>query len=141
MRLKISRQLKVPWIGSKKIAKKSFLLILLLSFILISLKLQIALTQKIPVQDANQIFIVKKGASFDLNTNELSQTVSKSKEPVRALIRLLLQKGFLPTQIADSNAIALGGASFYRNRVNSYLKQGLRCCYFRIHHLDGSQLL
>ena len=66
----------------------------------------------------------RKGASFDLNTNELSQTVSKSKEPVRALIRLLLQKGFLPTQIADSNAIALGGASFYRNRVNSYLKQG-----------------
>ena len=66
----------------------------------------------------------RKGASFDLNTNELSQTVSKSKEPVRALIRLLLKKGFLPTQIADSNAIALGGASFYRNRVNSYLKQG-----------------
>ena len=64
MRLKISRQLKVPWIGSKKIAKKSFLLILLLSFILISLKLQIALTQKIPVQDANQTFIVKKGDSL-----------------------------------------------------------------------------
>ena len=67
----------------------------------------------------------RKGASFDLNTNELSQTVSKSKEPVRALIRLLLQKGFLPTQIADSNAIALGGAAFYRNRVKTYLQQGL----------------
>jgi hypothetical protein len=67
----------------------------------------------------------RQGASFDLNTNELSQTISKSKEPVRALIRLLLQKGFLPTQIADSNAIALGGAAFYRNRVDTYLQQGL----------------
>ena len=64
MRLKISRQLKVPWNGSKKIAKKSFLLILFLSFILISLKLHLALAQKIPVQDANQTFIVKKGDSL-----------------------------------------------------------------------------
>ena len=67
----------------------------------------------------------RAGAGFDLNTNELVQTIGKSKNPVRALIQLLLQKGFTPTQIADSNAIALGGASFYRNRVNTYIKQGL----------------
>jgi len=36
----------------------------------------------------------------------------------------LLKKGFLPTQIADSNAIALGGASFYRNRIKRYIKEG-----------------
>ena len=29
------------------------------------------------------------------------------------------------TQIADSFAISTGGASYYRNKVNSYLKQGL----------------
>ena len=67
----------------------------------------------------------RAGAGFDLNTNELVQTIGKSKNPARALIQLLLQKGFTPTQIADSNAIALGGASFYRNRVKTYLKQGL----------------
>lgn len=64
MRLKISQQLKVPWIGSKKIAKKSFFLILILSFIIIFLKLQLALLQKIPVHDSNQTIIVKKGDSL-----------------------------------------------------------------------------
>ena len=64
MRLKISQQLKVPLIGSKKIAKKSFFLILILSFIIIFLKLQLALLQKIPVHDSNQTIIVKKGDSL-----------------------------------------------------------------------------
>ena len=64
MRLKILQQLKVPWIGSKKIAKKSFFLILTLSFIIIFLKLQFALLQKIPINDSNQTFIVKKGDSL-----------------------------------------------------------------------------
>ena len=64
MRLKISQQLKVPLIGSKKIAKKSFFLILILSFIIIFLKLQFALLQKIPVYDSNQTIIVKKGDSL-----------------------------------------------------------------------------
>ena len=40
-------------------------------------------------------------------------------------IRYILQKGFLPTQLADSFAIAIGGASFYRNRISTYTKQGL----------------
>ena len=64
MRLKISQQLKVPLIGSKKIAKKSFFLILILSFIIIFLKLQFALLQKITVYDSNQTVIVKKGDSL-----------------------------------------------------------------------------
>ena len=67
----------------------------------------------------------RAGTAFDVNAAELSSEISKSKEPVRAAIRHLLQIGFLPTQIADSFAIALGGASMYRNRVNTYVKQGL----------------
>jgi hypothetical protein len=67
----------------------------------------------------------RAGTAFDVNAAELSTAVAKSKEPVRAAIRHLLQIGFLPTQIADSFAISLGGASMYRNRLNTYLKQGL----------------
>ena len=67
----------------------------------------------------------RSGIAFDVNGAELAQAVSKSKEPARAAIRHLLQKGFILTQIGDSNAIAMGGATFYRNRVNTYLKQGL----------------
>jgi len=66
----------------------------------------------------------RAGAAFDVNANEIAASVKKSKNKARAAIKFLLQKGFLPTQIADSNAIALGGASFYRNRVNTYIKQG-----------------
>ena len=42
-----------------------------------------------------------------------------------AFISILLRKGFVFTQIADSVAIATGGATFYRNRINTYKKQGM----------------
>ena len=48
-----------------------------------------------------------------------------SSNPAKAAIAWLLNKGFLPTQIADSFAIASGGATFYRNRVKKYIKNGM----------------
>ena len=39
-------------------------------------------------------------------------------------ISYLLKIGFTPTKIADSFAIASGGAAFYRNRINTYKKKG-----------------
>ena len=47
------------------------------------------------------------------------------KGGVRGAISKLLELGFLPTQIADSFAIASGGSTFYRNRIDTYKKQGL----------------
>ena len=41
------------------------------------------------------------------------------------MLQKLLEFGFLPTQIADSFAIASGGATFYRNRVESLMKKGM----------------
>jgi len=67
----------------------------------------------------------RSGLQNDINAAELSTFISKSDQPVRAAINWLLNKGFLPTQFADSFAIALGGSSMYRNRINTYLKQGL----------------
>jgi len=65
------------------------------------------------------------GIMTDVNGAELAETVKGAKNKVQALIKKLLQLGFLPTQIGDNIAIATGGATFYRNRVNTYLKQGL----------------
>ena len=65
------------------------------------------------------------GMQQDVNWQEISDAVRGSRNPVRRAISLLLEKGFLPTQIADSFAIALGGASLYRNRTNTYIKQGM----------------
>jgi hypothetical protein len=41
------------------------------------------------------------------------------------MLKYLLTKGFLPTQMADSFAISAGGATFYRNRINTYIDQGM----------------
>jgi len=65
------------------------------------------------------------GIMTDVNGAELAAEMRKSKNPHRFLISKLLELGFLPTQIGDNIAIATGGATFYRNRVNTYLKEGL----------------
>tara|TARA_R100000278_G_scaffold64312_1_gene51770 strand:+ start:957 stop:9752 length:8796 start_codon:yes stop_codon:yes gene_type:complete len=65
------------------------------------------------------------GIMTDVNGAELAASVEGAKNPAQAIIKKLLQLGFLPTQIGDNIAIATGGATFYRNRINSYLKQGL----------------
>ena len=69
----------------------------------------------------------RAGMSIDVNLAELSNAVAKSsmKDKSKAALRYLLQIGFTPTQIADSFAIASGGATFYRNKVNKYLKEGM----------------
>jgi len=65
------------------------------------------------------------GIQTDVNGAELAAEMRKSKNPHRFLISKLLQLGFLPTQIGDNIAIATGGATYYRNRINKYLKDGL----------------
>ena len=67
----------------------------------------------------------RKGLKTDINQAELASSVADSKNKIKALLNFILKKGFTPTQLADSFAIAVGGASMYRNRINTYLKQGL----------------
>ena len=65
------------------------------------------------------------GLSTDINEAEIANAAAGAKNKATAVLAYLLKKGFLPTQIADSFAISSGGAAFYRNRVNSYVKQGM----------------
>jgi len=65
------------------------------------------------------------GIGTDINGNDLAQAVAGSKNPTKVAISYLLKLGFLPTQIGDNIAIATGGATFYRNRINKYVKDGL----------------
>tara|TARA_R110002012_G_scaffold33347_1_gene97769 strand:+ start:6694 stop:17301 length:10608 start_codon:yes stop_codon:yes gene_type:complete len=67
----------------------------------------------------------RSGLQHDVNANEMMQAIAKAKSPVRAAIGYILQKGFKPTQIMDSFAISMGGSSMYRNRIKTYLKQGM----------------
>ena len=67
----------------------------------------------------------RTGLRTDVNEAALANAMAGKKDKARAILAYLLKKGFTPTQIADSFAIASGGATFYRNRVNTYIKQGL----------------
>ena len=65
------------------------------------------------------------GEGRGVNEAEIASAVSTSKNKASALLSYLLKVGFTPTRAADAAAIALGGASYYRNKINAYKKQGL----------------
>ena len=67
----------------------------------------------------------RSGLKKDVNEAEIANAAKGSKNKAQAILSYLLKIGFTPTQLADSFAIASGGATFYRNRTNTYLKQGL----------------
>ena len=67
----------------------------------------------------------RAGLATNVNEAELASAVAGAKNKAMAALRYLLKIGFTPTQVADSFAIASGGATFYRNRVKKYLKQGM----------------
>jgi hypothetical protein len=64
------------------------------------------------------------GLKDDIQAAEIANAARGSKSKAKAVVSYLLKIGYGPTQIADSFAIASGGAPFYRNRINSYLKEG-----------------
>ena len=64
----------------------------------------------------------RSGLEGDIQEAEIAQ--ASKKGGITGVISYLLKIGFTPTQIADSIAISTGGATFYRNRVNTYKKDG-----------------
>ena len=60
------------------------------------------------------------GLKTDVNHAELAQMSKKGG--AKGVLGGLLSFGFLPTKLADMNAIAMGGATFYRNHYNHLLK-------------------
>ena len=67
----------------------------------------------------------RSGLRSSVSHAELAEAASNSKGSPKAVFQHLLKLGFLPTQLADSFAIAAGGATFYRNRINSLMKNGM----------------
>ena len=67
----------------------------------------------------------RNGLKINVSESEIADAVKSSQNKAKAAISYILSKGFLPTQFADSFAIASGGATFYRNRLNKYIKEGM----------------
>lgn len=67
----------------------------------------------------------RSGLKNDVNADDIANAAATATNKTRAVLSSLLKVGFLPTQMADSFAIAMGGASFIRNRINTYTDQGM----------------
>ncbi len=67
----------------------------------------------------------RDGLKINVSESEIADAVENSKNKATAAISYLLNKGFVFTRYADSFAIASGGATFYRNRIESLVKQGM----------------
>ena len=74
----------------------------------------------------NSDFLVdrRNGLRINIAESEVADAAATSKNKAKAVLNYILQKGYLPTQYADSFAIASGGATFYRNRVKDLIKKG-----------------
>ena len=66
-----------------------------------------------------------EGMRIDVNEEDIVQAEKEATNIFSKALKLLLNKGFLPTRLMDATAIILGGAGFYRNRINTYLDSGM----------------
>ena len=64
----------------------------------------------------------RNGLRINISESEIADAAKTSGNKAKAVLNYILQKGFLPTQFADSFAIATGGATFYRNRINDLMQ-------------------
>jgi hypothetical protein len=73
----------------------------------------------------NSDYLVNRREGLQINVTESEIADAAKKDGAKGAIAYLLNKGFVLTRGADSFAIASGGATFYRNRINTYEKQGM----------------
>jgi len=64
----------------------------------------------------------RQGLRININEAEIANAAATSKNKAKAAVSWIIQKGYAPTTFMDSFAIASGGATFYRNRVNDLIK-------------------
>ena len=67
----------------------------------------------------------RNGLKLNIAESEIADAAATSKNKARAVLKYIQQKGYLPTQYMDSFAIASGGATYYRNRINDLVKKGM----------------
>ena len=73
----------------------------------------------------NSDYLKERRGGLKLNVQESELAAAANKGGAKGVVNYILKQGFLPTRIADSFAISAGGATFFRNRTNRYIKEGL----------------
>ena len=66
----------------------------------------------------------RDGLKINVTEAELAAAVHGKSNKAKRALAWILKQGYIPTKIADSFAIASGGATYYRNRIRMYEKEG-----------------
>ena len=64
----------------------------------------------------------RQGLRINITESEIADAAKTAKNRAKGAIAYIMEKGYAPTQFADSFAIAAGGATYYRNRINDLMK-------------------
>lgn len=67
----------------------------------------------------------RDGLSINVTEAEIASAAASSPNMIQGVISKVLKVGYTPTKLADSFAISFGGATYYRNRIKMYEKQGM----------------
>ena len=67
----------------------------------------------------------RDGLAINVTEAEIASAAASSPNMIQGVISKVLKVGYTPTKLADSFAISFGGATFYRNRIKMYEKQGM----------------
>ena len=73
----------------------------------------------------NSDYLVDRRDGLRINVNEADIATTAKENGFQGVLAKILQVGFIPTKMADTAAIATGGATFYRNKVNALIKDGM----------------
>ena len=73
----------------------------------------------------NSDYLLDRRDGTRININEADIALIAKQSGIQGVIAKILELGFLPTKFADSLAIATGGATFYRTKVNALIKGGM----------------
>ena len=74
----------------------------------------------------NSDMLKQRRGGLQINVTEAEiAKAAESTNPAKAIIAKLLKAGYTPTKIMDSFAIASGGATYYRNAIRKYMKEGM----------------
>ena len=65
------------------------------------------------------------GLEINVTEAEIAAAAKESKNPAKAVMARIMKAGYIPTKYADSFAIAAGGATYYRNSIRKYMKEGM----------------
>ena len=77
------------------------------------------------IMNSNMLKQRRAGLQINVTEAELASAVEGKQNKAKAALAHLIKAGYLPTKIADSFAIASGGATYYRNLIKKYMKEGM----------------